>query len=164
MNLRVEVEGSFGRFSVDKQTIAGVQQQSIDSFGSLQAVTGFISSYVDLDTARAFGVTGFLAAVKPYVGAGIGAAHVTLRKQGTSATGVLIDDSDTRFAYHLSAGLGIELAQFDFLPTRFVRSGTLEVGYRRMEVPDLTFSARDGTTEKTSFVANMLTVGFRRPF
>lgn len=159
---RVEVEGSFGRFSVDKQTIGGIQQDSVDSFGSLQAVTGFVSGYADLNLAQTF--TGWLSAIRPYIGGGVGAAHVTLRKQGASATGVLIDNSDTQFAYHLSAGIGIELSQFGFVPTSFIRNSTLEIGYRRLHVPELSFTARDGTVEKTDLSANMVTIGFRRPF
>ncbi len=89
---------------------------------------------------------------------------MTLEKQGVSATGVLIDDSDTRFAYQFSAGIGVDLAQLGFGPIGPMRNSTIEIGYRRFEVSELTFAARDGTTTTTELSADLFTVGFRRNF
>jgi hypothetical protein len=131
-------------------------------FGS--AISGFANGYFDFDLARLTGMGGPLAAVRPFVGGGVGAANVTLKKQGVSATGTLIDSSDTRFAYHLSAGVGIDISGIGFVRNTWLNNSVLEIGYRRMEVPDLTFTARDGTSSSTSFAANMVTFGLRRNF
>lgn len=163
---RVEIEGGFGSFTVNAHKLNGVAVDTIDSFGSLNSITGFASGYFDLDFGQAFGATGLIAAVHPFIGAGLGAANVTLKKQGVSATGTVIDDSDTRFAYHFSAGIGIELARLGIgrLGPLPLNGSTIEIGYRRMQVPSLEFTARDGTTSTTDFSTDMLTVGFRRGF
>jgi hypothetical protein len=161
---RLELEVGVGNFSVDTHARNSVQQDSIDSFGSLDTISGFANGYFDFDLARLTGMGGPLAAVRPFVGGGVGAANVTLKKQGVSATGTLIDSSDTRFAYHLSAGVGIDISGIGFVRNTWLNNSVLEIGYRRMEVPDLTFTARDGTSSSTSFAANMVTFGLRRNF
>jgi hypothetical protein len=161
---RLELEAGVGNFSVDTHTRNGVKQDSIDSFGSLDTISGFANAYFDFDLGRSTGIGGPLGAIRPFVGGGVGAANVTLKKQGVSATGTLIDSSDTRFAYHLSAGIGIDISGIGFIRNTMLNNSVLEIGYRRMEVPDLTFAARDGTSSSTSFAANMVTFGLRRNF
>jgi opacity protein-like surface antigen len=156
---RVEVEGFYGTFSVDTHTVSGTQVPSLDSFGELRAFGGFASGYLDLNLG---GVDG-MAAITPFIGGGVGMASVKLRRQGVSATGVVLDDEDSRFAYHLSAGVGINLSRLGFGANLFDRS-TLELGYRFMQVPDLRMTSRDGTTAATELTSNMFTVGFRRQF
>jgi hypothetical protein len=164
ISTRLELEAGVGNFSVDTHTRNGVTQDSIDSFGSLRTISGFANGYFDLDLGRAIGIGGPLGAVRPFVGGGVGAANVTLKKQGVSATGTLIDSSYTLFAYHLSAGIGIDISGIGFVRNTMFNNSVLEIGYRRMEVPDLAFTARDGTSSSTSFAANMVTFGLRRNF
>ena len=154
MGVRVEGEAGYGKLSVDKHRINGFEAPSIDSFGELTAISGFASAFLDFSFGGAF---------RPFIGAGVGAANVELRRQGVSATGVVMDSDDTRVAYHVSAGVGIDLAALGFGSPLFSRS-TFEVGYRFMHVPDLEFTARDGTQSSTDFSADMITVGFRRQF
>jgi hypothetical protein len=161
---RLELEVGVGNFSVDTHARNGAKQDSVDSFGSLDTISGFANAYFDFDLGRLTGIGGPLAAVRPFVGGGVGAANVTLKKQGVSATGTLIDSSDTRFAYHLSAGIGIDISGIGFVRNTMLNNSVLEIGYRRMEVPDLTFAARDGTSSSTGFAANMVTFGLRRNF
>ncbi len=156
---RIEIEGGYGDFSVDKHRVGGVTVASVDSFGELTAFSGFASAFLDFDLGAGIG----MGAIKPFIGAGVGAANVELKRQGVSATGVVIDDEDTRFAYHLSAGIGIDLAALGLGSRLFSRS-VFEVGYRYMHASDLEFTARDGTRSETDFSADMVTVGFRRQF
>lgn len=156
---RVELEASFGNPSVDKHTVrrggADASQSETDSFGELRSYTGLLNGYLDFNLARAgFGNAPWLARLSPYVGGGIGMSQVTLRRQGISATGVVMDGSDTRLTWQLSAG--VSYAIFD--------KTTFELGYRHMRTSGLEFEARDGTVSKTDLVNNMVTVGIRRSF
>jgi opacity protein-like surface antigen len=160
---RIELEGGLGRFSVDRQTINGTQQESVDSFGNLTWYSGFANGFLDLDLGRQASGP-FFSAIRPFVGGGVGLANVKLEKQGASATGTVIDSNSTKFAYHLSGGVGIDLAQLGFDRFAFTRNTTLEIGYRRLEIPDLSFISRDGTDSLTSVSIDMVTVGFRRQF
>ncbi|HEV2559244.1 MAG TPA: porin family protein [Microvirga sp.] len=158
---RVEVEGMYGTFSIDTHTVNGTQVPSIDSFGDLRSLGAFGSAYLDFNLGTLFGSG--LSAITPFVGGGIGFAQVELRKQGISATGVVIDDEDAQVAYHLSAGVGISLSGLGFGNALFDRT-TLELGYRHLQVQDLEFTARDGTTSETDVTKNLFTVGVRRQF
>lgn len=160
MSARVEIEGGYGDFSVDRHRINGLTVASIDSFGGLTALSGFASAFLDFNLGGGYGI---LSTMKPFIGAGIGAANVELKKQGVSATGVVMDDEDSGVAYHLSAGVGVDLAALGLGSRLFSRS-TFEVGYRFMHASNLEFTARDGTRSKTDFSADMVTVGFRRQF
>jgi opacity protein-like surface antigen len=136
---------------------------SIDSFGDLRSFGAFGSAYLDFNLGTLFGSG--LSAITPFIGGGIGFAQVELRKQGISAdgVGVVIDDEDSQVAYHLSAGVGISLSGLGFGNALFDRT-TLELGYRHLQVQDLEFTARDGTTSETDVTKNLFTVGVRRQF
>ncbi len=151
----------YGTFSIDTHTVNGTQVPSIDSFGDLRSLGAFGSAYLDFNLGTLFGSG--LSAITPFVGGGIGFAQVELRKQGISATGVVIDDEDAQVAYHLSAGVGISLSGLGFGNALFDRT-TLELGYRHLQVQDLEFTARDGTTSETDVTKNLFTVGVRRQF
>jgi opacity protein-like surface antigen len=148
---RLELEVGRSQFSVDTHTVNGGVIPAIDSFGETKAITGFASAFLDFNLSSG---NDWLSRVKPFIGAGIGFANVELRKQGISATGVIMKDSDTGMAFHVSAGVGFEV---------FERT-TLEIGYRYMQSSDLSFTARDGTKTKTDLKANMITFGLRRQF
>jgi opacity protein-like surface antigen len=148
---RIELEAGRSQFSVDTHRVNGALIPGIDSFGETKAFTGFASAFVDFNL---FSGDGWLSRVKPYVGAGVGFANVELRKHGVAATGVVMKDSDTGLAFHLSAGLGIEI---------FERT-TLELGYRYTQADDLSFTARDGTKSKSEITSNAVTFGLRRQF
>jgi len=153
---RVELEGGLGSASVDTHTVGGATFPSIDSFGDARTYQGFVNAYFDI------GLGGFTA-VTPYVGGGVGFANVDLRKQGVSATGVVLDDDDTAFAYHLDAGVAVNLGSLGIGSSLF-EGTTMEVGYRYTNASDLTFTARDGTEADTDYTTNAVTVGFRKQF
>lgn len=156
IGLRGELEIGRSQFSIDTHTVNGTKVGEIDSFGELRAFTGFANAFLDFNLGRMVGASpdSWLNRVTPYIGGGIGYSDVELRKMGISATGVLIKDNDAQLAYNLSAGIGFDI---------FERT-TLEFGYRYMSVPELQFTARDGTRTKTELNANLFTVGMRRQF
>ncbi len=156
IGLRGELEIGRSQFSIDTHTVNGTKIVGTDSFGELRGFTGFANAFLDFNLGRLTGAAAdsYLNRITPFVGGGVGYSQVELRKMGISTTGVLMKDSDAQFAYNLSAGVGIEL---------FERT-TLEFGYRYMAVPELQFTAREGTRTKTELSANLFTVGMRRQF
>jgi opacity protein-like surface antigen len=156
VGLRGELEGGRAQFSIDTHTVNGAKIASGDSFGDLRTLGGFANAFLDFNLGRLMGAPAdsFMNRVTPYLGGGVGFAQVELRKMGISATGVIMKDTDSQFAYQLSAGVGIEV---------FERT-TIELGYRYMAVPDLKFVARDGTRTNTELNANLFTFGMRRQF
>jgi len=160
---RVELEAGYGTASIDTHTINGVEIDSADSFGDVRTYQGYVNGYFDLDLGAMFGTAGPLSAITPYLGGGVGFANVELKKQGVSATGVVMDDDDTAFAYHLDAGIGIRLDHLG-LSTSLFENTTFEVGYRYTDVSGVNLTARDGTESDTDYTSNMVTFGLRRQF
>ncbi|TCR66913.1 outer membrane beta-barrel protein [Rhizobium sp. BK376] len=160
---RVELEVGYGSASVDQHRISGFGAISgIDSYGDADTIQGFVNGYLDIPLAPA-GQTGVLSVFTPYIGGGIGAMNVKLRKQGIGGAGTLIDDDDTAFAYHLDAGVGINL-QSVFSGSSLFEKTTLDVGYRYTAADSLNFTARDGSSSSTDFTTNAVTIGLRKQF
>jgi len=161
---RIELEVGYGNASVDNHSVNGFGVDSIDSYGDARTIQGFVNGYLDIPLA-APGETGFLSGITPYVGGGVGAINMKLKKQGIAGFATLMDDSDTRFAYHLDAGLGINLQAIGlFTNTALFNGTTMDIGYRYTAADDFSFTAREGTTSKTDFSSNAITIGFRKQF
>jgi opacity protein-like surface antigen len=79
-----------------------------------------------------------------------------------SATGVAVDSSDAAFAYHLDAGVGVDLSRFG--GSSLLKGTTVELGYRWTHAPELRFNARDGSALKSEYQSNMVTFGTRKAF
>jgi opacity protein-like surface antigen len=160
---RVELEVGYGSASVDEHRISGFGGVGgIDSYGDVDTIQGFVNGYLDIPLA-APGDTGILSVFTPYVGGGIGAMNVKLRKQGVGGVGTLIDDDDTAFAYHVDAGVGINL-QSVFSGSSLFEKTTLDIGYRYTAADSLNFTARDGSSSSTDFTTNAVTIGLRKQF
>lgn len=160
---RVEVELGYGSASVDEHRVKGFGGVgSIDSYGDANTFQGFLNGYLDIPLAQP-GDTGFLSMFTPYVGGGVGAINLKLRKQGVGGVGTLINDNDTAFAYHLDAGVGINL-QSVFSGSSLFEKTTLDVGYRYTAADKFDFTARDGTSSSTGFISNAVTIGVRKQF
>jgi opacity protein-like surface antigen len=87
------------------------------------------------------------------------------RKQGVAGTATLMDNSDTQFAYHLGAGLRMNLQGIGLFTDMSLFDGTTPyVGYRFTAADDFDFTARDETASCTDFRSNSITVGFREQF
>ncbi len=152
---RLELEIGYGRADVDEHTVDGIGAGG-GSFGSASTIQGYVNGYLDVPTGTA---------VTPYLGGGVGAMNLKLRRQGTSGTGVQMNDDDTKFAYHLDAGVGIDLSTISFLrDTNLFTNTTFDIGYRYTAANDFDFTANDGTTSSTDFNSHAVTVGFRRQF
>lgn len=160
---RVELELGYGSASVDEHRVTGLGGVgSIDSYGDANSIQGFVNGYLDIPLAPA-GETGILSVFTPYVGGGVGAINVKLRKQGVGGIGTLIDDDDTAFAYHLDAGVGINL-QSVFSGSSLFEKTSLDIGYRYTAADNLDFTARDGSRSSTDFTTNAITIGLRKQF
>jgi opacity protein-like surface antigen len=158
---RLELELGYGTASVDEHRVSGIGAGSIDSFGDARSFQGYVNGYLDIPLAT----DGLFSAITPYVGGGVGFMNLELRKQGVAGTATLMDDSDTQFAYHLDAGVGINLQGIGLFTDMSLFDGTtLDVGYRFTAADDFDFTARDGTASSTDFRSNAITIGFRKQF
>jgi opacity protein-like surface antigen len=162
---RVELEVGYGTASVDEQNVRGLGNfGSIDSYGDANTIQGFVNGYLDIPLAPA-GETGVLSAFTPYIGGGVGAMNLKLRKQGVAGVATLMDDDDTAFAYHLDAGVGINLQSLPlFASSTLFEKTTLDIGYRYTAADNFDFTARDGTSSSTDFTSNAVTFGIRKQF
>jgi opacity protein-like surface antigen len=159
---RVELELGYGTASVDEHSVAGFGGVGgIDSFGDARTFQGYINGYLDIPVVS----DGFFSAITPYVGGGVGFMNLNLRKQGVAGVATLMDDSDTRFAYHLDAGVGIDLQGIGlFSNSSLFDKTTLDIGYRYTAADDFNFTARDGSSSRTDFRSNSITIGLRKQF
>jgi len=161
---RLELEVGYGNSSVDYHRVNGVDVGSTDSFGDATTIQGYVNGYIDIPLASPQ-QGGFFSAVTPYVGGGVGFMNLELSRQGVSGTGVVIDDDDTQFAYHLDAGVGVDLQGLGlFSDVSLFNDTTLDIGYRYTAANDFDLQARDGTTRSTDFSSHAVMVGFRKQF
>jgi opacity protein-like surface antigen len=144
--LRAEAELGYLTTSVDSQDVAGVGTFQDDNVtGDTSAFFGLASVYYDLPLN---------GPIKPFVGAGIGAADVSFEDHGTSATGTLLDESATAFAWHLTGGIDYEIRE----------NVALEVGYRYLAVEDVDVTAFDGTPSSVDVADHIVFAGLRYRF
>jgi opacity protein-like surface antigen len=144
--LRAEAEIGYITSSVDSHDIAGVGTFSEDdASGDTSAFFGLASIYYDIPLN---------APIKPFVGGGVGAADVSFEDHGTTATGTVLDDSATAFAWHLSAGVGYELRE----------NVALEVGYRYLAFEGVDLTALDGTETSIDVADHIVFAGLRYRF
>ncbi len=154
---RLELELGYGGASVDEHSVEGIGGAgSIDSFGDARTFQGYVNGYIDIPVTNA---------IKPFVGGGVGFMNLELRKQGVAGVATLMDDSDAAFAYHLDAGVGIDIQGLGlFTSTSLFQNTIFEVGYRYTAADDFDFTARDGSSSSTDFTSNSVTLGFRKKF
>jgi opacity protein-like surface antigen len=158
---RVELELGYGTASVDEHSIGGVGLGGINSFGDARSIQGYVNGYLDIPLAA----DGALSAFTPYVGGGVGFMNLDLRKQGVAGVATLMDDSDTAFAYHLDAGVGINLQAIGlFSDVSLFDNTTLDIGYRFTAADNFDFISQSGTSSSTDFRSNAVTFGFRKSF
>lgn len=162
---RVELEVGYGTASVDEHRVGGIGTfASINSYGDANTIQGFVNGYLDIPLAPA-GDTGMLSVFTPYVGGGVGAMNLKLRKQGVGGVGTLMDDNNTAFAYHLDAGVGINLQSIPmFSGSSLFEKTTLDIGYRYTAADNFDFKAIDNSSSSTDFRSNAVTFGLRKQF
>ena len=85
--------------------------------------------------------------------------NLELSRQSVSATGVVIDDDDTKFAYLSTWGVGINLQELGLFSTVALFDGIVT------PLPtDFSLQARDGTNRNTDFSSHAVMFGFRKQF
>lgn len=144
--LRAEAEIGYLSSSVESHDIAGVGTfDGEDADGDTSAFFGLASIYYDIPLN---------APIKPFVGGGIGVADVSFDSHGTSATGTVLDDNSTAFAWHLTGGVGYDINE----------RLALEVGYRYLEFDGVDLTALDGTTTSTDASNHIVFAGLKYKF
>ncbi|MEJ2688016.1 MAG: outer membrane beta-barrel protein [Gammaproteobacteria bacterium] len=150
-NWRAEAELGYRRndldkLAVDKATGTGLAGgQTYDAHGHVGTTDVMGNLWYDVDTGSRW---------KPYVGGGIGWAHINANN--VSANGVsLADDTSNVFAYQLGAGIGYELT----------RRTTVSVNYRYFATKDPTFTnVATGTKFNSQYRTNNVGLSLRYRF
>lgn len=154
-HLRVDATlGYRGGYEIDTNSqLGGV---GLDWKGDVSALTGLVNVYGDIGKFGMF---------TPYVGAGVGFSRNKVDDIDVSALGVtgkLDGDTNTSFAWQVSAGVGIEVAP----------RWTMDIGYRYLDMGE----AKSGTSanvggvtvtgnaEKGDLRAHEVQVGVRYAF
>ncbi len=122
---RVELEPGYRRTSTDTLH-GGNLGGSFSTDGHVEALSGMVNVLYEYPTGTP---------ISPYIGAGIGVAHLKLDTKAASVSTV-IDDSDTQFAYQ-----GIVGASWELMP-----NWRLALDYRYFATTDPSFSGRVGST------------------
>ena len=121
----VEGEFSYLKNDIDTLTASSIPGGPQPAVGSAHSYTGMANAYLSLPAG----------AWRPYVGAGIGRAHVTADNVGFAAIPtVTTNDSDSATAWQLMAGVGYQIAP------------NLELGarYRFLNINDITLRNSSG--------------------
>jgi outer membrane protein OmpA-like peptidoglycan-associated protein len=137
--LRLETEVGYRPNDVDN--ITGVAGGS----GDVDVLNWMFNALYDLDYWN--------LPVKPYVGAGIGIAHVDFDGV-TPVAGSTINDSDIGFAFQGIAGLSLDLTEN--------LAATLD--YRHLRVPNVSFRTNGGTNVDSDYATNQIMIGLRYTF
>ncbi len=145
---RAELEVSYSRANVDKQTGGGASFTGTNAQGTTDAWRMFVNLYLDLD---ALSVRGLFT---PYVGAGLGGAMVDFDRHGTGTT-LLASDDTGGFAWNAGAGISFPV---------FGPDTKLDLGYRYARVTDTKVQAFSGSSSRTDMGAHELILGLRQSF
>jgi len=149
----VDVFEALQLVTVNESTGATVTINNVDRFrsrvgGDTTTIVGLVNGIVDID---------FALPVVPYVGAGLGAAYVTLRDVRGSAGNVpfeLTDDSDMVLAYQALGGVAYPITD----------QIIVELEYRYLTMTDPEFTDSLGASFDVENDSHNLEVGFRLHF
>ena len=141
--LRIEGEVGYRSSDLDKFNVNGFGLIP-GSSGDVDVWTGLINAYYDIDLG---------SNLMPYVGGGLGIARYSADISPPPAVAGPIDDSDTVFAYQLSAGVGYALSP----------STTLFGGYRYLATDDPDISGQ-GVNVTTEYHSHNVQAGVRFSF
>lgn len=138
--LRLEGEAFYNEYSLDTIEIAGFDA---DADGAFKTLAGMGNLFIDLP----------LAAVTPFIGAGIGYAEV--KADDFQVGGApLVDDSDTVMAWQLRAGMA-----FSIFPMT-----DMTIGYRYFVTEDLEMSNALGDVDVEKLKSHIFELGLRFTF
>ncbi|MEM1371567.1 MAG: outer membrane beta-barrel protein [Pseudomonadota bacterium] len=146
LRLRGDLEFGYNEADIDAHTITTLGTFSGDAaFGSTSVFYGLANLVLDIKTGTPF---------TPYISAGGGFGNVDFDGHGVSATGVVLDDSDTGYAFQAGAGLAYD----------FGTGLSLDVGYRYFGVFDIELEAIDGSNSSTDIQDHQILIGLRQSF
>ena len=135
---RVEGELSWLKIDVNQMKQPG---EVTDIDGNFSALAGMVNGYYDFDTGGPW---------KPYLGAGIGYAKVSMdfsQKSGEK----LVDDSDNVFAYQAMVGVGYKVSA----------STNIYGGYKYFATEDASIIDSSGGSTLAEFRTHKIEVGVR---
>ncbi len=149
----VDLFGALQLVTVNESTGATVTINNVDRFrsrvsGDTTTIVGMVNGIVDID---------FALPVVPYIGAGLGAAYVTLRDVRGSAGNVpftLTDDSDMVLAYQALGGVAYPITD----------QIIVELEYRFLTMTDPEFTDSRGASIDVENDSQHFEVGFRLNF
>lgn len=102
------------------------------SDGSIDIHSYMAAGYLDWENKTKF---------TPYVGGGIGVAHVSFSNFEKFGTDLLVDDSDTVFAYKLEAGAAYEVVSNISVTAAYEYFATSDATFTDEDVPPADFDA-----------------------
>lgn len=144
-NLRAEVELSHSNSDVDNSKVAGTVSNDIDADGDLSSTSLLINGWYEFETKSSW---------RPYVGGGIGYTKVDADID-TAPSLSTFNDSDGGFSYQIGFGVTFPVGQ----------SGTVDIGYRYRETPNLNLVSANGTSfDDIDFKAQTLQIGYNYRF
>ena len=143
--LRGELELGYLNDAVLSHRVQGLGTFENGAAGDTSVLFGMASLYYDFPTS---------GVIHPFVGGGIGLADVDLSGHSTAATGALIDDNATAFAWHLTAGASFDLST----------NTELELGYRYLATNGAELTASDGTTSTVDTADHIIFAGIKYKF
>ena len=132
--VRVDTEINYRKNDID--------QIGISADGSTSALSFMVNGYFDIPTHMV---------LQPYLGAGLGFATVSINEAIVPGVAPVADDSDSVFAYQLSAGIGFELSQ----------KTTLSFGYRYFATGDPEMQDVSGIAFSTEYQSHEFNIGVR---
>jgi opacity protein-like surface antigen len=141
---RLEAELGYQETEIDAHSTGGTRFDGT-SFGDTETLYGFANLYLDVP------VFGGLNGI---VGGGVGVGQVEFDGHGVNDLGVVMDDEDTVFGYHLDAGVSYDINE----------RLSLEAMYRYTSFVDVELEAVDGTTSETDVDSHNVLVGARYGF
>lgn len=143
-NLRSEIELGYRRNSADSVSGSATGVGTGSASGDVAAYSLMANGLWDLPVNFP---------VRPYVGAGIGAAYLDFNNIKTS-TGTFLKDSDVQFAYQGIAGLGWEI----------VENWRANLDYRYFATLDPSVKHGNGTGVDTEYASHTVMLGFAYKF
>lgn len=142
---RLEAELGYQTAEVDTHTVGGTRISGSDSFGDTNTLYGFANAYLDIPLFNR---------LNGIVGGGVGVGKVEFDGHGVRGAGVVMDDEDTAFGYHVDAGLSYDVT--DRL--------ALEAMYRYTSFVDVELTSVDGVKSETDVDTHNVVVGARYGF
>ena len=102
VRLRTELEIGYQNADIDEHSFSGQVASGDDAGGDTSVGFGFVNAYADYKLTDRFALT---------AGGGIGIGYVDFDEHAVSGPGILLDDSDTVFGYHIGGGVSVDVAE-----------------------------------------------------